>query len=103
MDLDTSSSTELPPGTDLEDAVAEKRQHSVCFNLNEKQIYKAQYLNHAFANYKGSTDQLKRVANIQRYAVRSNSTQLGILKCDPTLGENQIEMNSPMYCIISQM
>jgi hypothetical protein len=105
MDLDTSSSTELPPGTDLEDAVAEEHstgQQSVCFDLDGKQIYKARYLNHAFTNYKktGSTDWLKRVANIQCYTVRSNGAQLGILERDPTSGENQVEMDSPIALLV---
>lgn len=59
----------LPPGPDLEDAIAEERpaeKHQPCFELNGKQVYKACYLNQAFENFKkpGSTDRLKCVANI---------------------------------------
>ena len=43
-DSEASSSTELPPGPDLEDAVAEENptgKHNLCFELDGKQIYKA--------------------------------------------------------------
>jgi hypothetical protein len=105
LDLDTPTNMELPPGPDLEDAVAEEHppgKHSVCFEFHGKQIYKARYLNQAFTNYKktGSTDRLKRVANMQRYAVKSHDTHVGTLERDPTSGENQVEMDSPITSLV---
>ena len=102
---DVQTNRELPPGTDLEDAVAEEHpsgKHSVCFELDGKQIYKARYLNQVFTHYKktGSTDRLKHVANIQWYAVKSHNGHLGIIEHDPTSGENQVEMDSPIASLV---
>ena len=60
-------------------------------------------MNQAFTNYKktGSTDRLKRVTNLQRYAVKShNDAHLGIIERDPTSGENQVEMDSPIASLV---
>jgi hypothetical protein len=94
-----------PPASDLEDAVAEENpagKHSPFFELDRKQIYKARYLNQAFASYKktGSTDHLKHVANIQHYAVKASDLHSGILECDPTSGENQVQMDSPVASLV---
>lgn len=43
---------------------------------------------------------MKRVANIQRYVVRSNGAQPSILERDPTSGENQVEMDSPIASLV---
>ena len=103
--LDGLQSADPAPGPDLEDAVAKEHspgKHSLCFELDGKQIYKAQYLNQAFTNYKktGSTDCLKHVTNIQQYAVKTPDVFTGILKHDPTSGENQVQMDSPVASLV---
>jgi hypothetical protein len=104
-DPDGLLSADPAPGPDLEDAVAEEHppgKHSPCFELDGKQIYKARYLNQAFTNYKktGSTDRLKHVPNIQQYAVKAPDVFTGILKRDPTSGENQVQMDSPIVSLV---
>jgi hypothetical protein len=94
-----------PPASDLEDTVAEENpagKHSPFFELDGKQIYKAQYLNQAFTSYKktGSTEHLKRVTNIQRYAAKASDPYSGILERDPTSGKNQVQMDSPVASLV---
>jgi hypothetical protein len=105
VNLDTLPSAEPAPAPDIEDAAAEEHptgKHNPRFELDGKQIYKARYLNQAFINYKktGSMDHLKRMANIQRYAAKSPNTYLGILERDPTSGENQVQMDSPIATLV---
>ena len=104
VNSDVVPSVEPAPAPDIEDAVAEEHptgKHNPCFELDGKQIYEARSLNQAFTNYKntGSTDRLKHVANIQRYAAKSPDTYLGILERDPTSGENQVQMDSPWSAV----
>jgi hypothetical protein len=92
------------PEPNLEDAIAEEdtsKKHSPCFELDGKQIYKTRYLNQVFTSYKktGSTDRLKRVANIERYAKQS-VTHDSVLEHDLTSGENQIQMDSPIATLV---
>lgn len=86
IDIDDtcSSSTEAPLDHNLKDAVTEehpKGKYCPWFKLDSKQIYKAQYLSQAFSNYKkpSSTDRLKRVANIQCYAMKLTNVYDSIL------------------------
>jgi hypothetical protein len=105
IETDTHQAVAPPPSPDLEDAIAEELpcgMHRPYFELDGKEIYKARYLNQAFAQYKktGSTDRLKRVASIQRYAVKSTDNHPGILECDPTSGDNQVQMDSPIASLV---
>lgn len=93
------------PSPDLEDTIAEElpcEKHSPYFELDGKEIHKARYLNHVFAQYKktGSTDRLKRVANVQRYATKLTDDHPGILEHDPTSGDNQVQMDSPVASLV---
>jgi hypothetical protein len=93
------------PAPDVEDAIAEDLphgKHNPCFKLDGKEVYKAQYLNQAFAQYKktGSTDRLKHVANLQHYSIKSPDIHTGILERDPTLGDNQVHMDSPVASLV---
>lgn len=93
------------PSPDLEDAVAEELpcgRHSPYFELDGKDVYKARYLNQAFSQYKktGSTDRLKRVASIQRYAVKLTDNHPGILECDPMSGDDQVQMDLPVASLV---
>jgi hypothetical protein len=99
------SSTEPSPGPDLEDAIAEEHpsgKHSPCFKLNRKQVYKVHYLNQAFENYKkhGSTDWLKRMANVQHYAVKSTNVYDTVLDHDPASSGNVVQMDSPIATLV---
>lgn len=92
------------PEPDLEDAAADEdtsRKHDPCFELDGKQVYKSRYLNQAFTSYKktGSTDRLKRVANIERYA-RPITMHDNVLEHDPTSGEHQVQMDSPIATVV---
>ena len=98
-------SPSLPPGPDLEDAIAEEHpaeNHRPCFELGGKQVYKARYLNQAFENFKkpGSTDRLKRVANILRYTTKTTSVYDSVLDHDPALGRNVVQMDSPIATLV---
>jgi hypothetical protein len=100
-------STKPPPGPDLEDAVAEEHpsgKHSPYFEPNGKQIYKACYLNQAFENYKkpGSTDQLKRVANVQCYAAKSTNVYDTVLDHNPSIGR-ECYTDGLTYCDTSPL
>ena len=93
------------PSPDLEDAIAEELpcgKHKPYFELGGKEVYKARYLNHAFSQYKktGSTDRLKRVASIQRYAVKLTDNHPGILDCDPMSGDDQVQMDLPVASLV---
>jgi hypothetical protein len=92
------------PEPNLEDAVAEEdasENHRPYFELNGRQIYKSRYLNQVFTNYKktGSTDRLKRVANIERYA-KPTIAHDSVLDHDPMSGENQVQMDSPIATLV---
>lgn len=105
MDGVNALSREGPaPEPDLEDAVAEDNASETrrpCFELNGRQVYKSRYLNQVFANYKktGSTDRLKRVANIERYA-KPTVAHDGVLDHDPMSGENQVQVDSPIATLV---
>jgi hypothetical protein len=92
------------PEPNLEDAAANEdtsRKYNPCFEHNRKQVYKTRYLNQAFTNYKktGSTDRLKRVANIDRYA-KPIIMHDNVLDHDPASGENQVQIDSPIATVI---
>ena len=92
------------PEPDLEDAVAEEDtsgKHDTCFELDGKQVYKTRYLNQAFTHYKktGSTDRLKRVANIDRYS-KPITIHNDVLEHDPTSSESQVQMDSPIATVV---
>jgi hypothetical protein len=94
-----------PPSPDLEDAITAEHpstKHNPCFEFDGKQIYKSRYLNQAFENFKkpGSTDRLKRVANILRYATKSTNGYDSLLDSDPMSGGNVIQMDSPIATLI---
>jgi hypothetical protein len=96
IESDIHPPTAPSPSPDLEDTIAEELpcgEHSPYFELDGKEIHKARYLNCAFVQYKktGSTDRLKRVANVQRYAIKLTDNHphiTGILEHDPTSGDN---------------
>ncbi|KAF8229959.1 hypothetical protein L208DRAFT_1284116 [Tricholoma matsutake] len=95
----------MPPGPDLKDAVAKEHptgKHCPWFELDGKQIYKAQYLSPAFANYKkpGSTDRLKCVVNIQCYAMKSTNVYEHVLDHDSMSGANVVQMDSPIAILV---
>jgi len=105
IELDTYPAAGPSPVPDVEDAIAEEiphRRYNPCFELDGKEVYKAQYLNHACAQYKktGSTDQLKCVVNIQHYSIKSPDLHTGILEHDPTSGDNQVEMDLPVASLV---
>jgi hypothetical protein len=98
-------SKDRPPGPDLEDAIAEElpsEKRSLCFEIDGKQVYKARYLNQAFEIFKkpGSTDRLKRVANVLRYASKSTTDYDNVLADDPLLGRDVVQMDSPIATLI---
>lgn len=100
-----SLSNNPPPSPDLEDAISAEHpstKHSPCFEFNGRQIYKSRYLNQAFENLKkpGSTDRLKRVANILRYAAKSTQAYDSVLDDDPRSDGNAIQMDSPIATLI---
>jgi hypothetical protein len=104
---EASSNPNPPPGPDLEDAITEEQsagKHQPCFELEGKQVYKARYLNQMFENFKkpGSTDRLKRVANVLRYTGTTKTTSVydGVLDHDPVLGRNVVQMDSPIATIV---
>ena len=103
-----SLSKDPPPSPDLKDAVIAEHpsmKHSPCFEFNEKQIYKSRYLNQAFENLKkpGSTDQLKRVADVLQYTAKSSQgfdDSGGVFNNEPTSGRNVVQMDSPIATLI---
>jgi hypothetical protein len=94
-----------PPAPDLEDAITEERpagKHNPCFQLGGKDVYKARYLNQAFENFKkpGSTDRLKRVANVLRYTTKTTNVYDSVLDHDPALGGNVVQIDSPIATLV---
>jgi hypothetical protein len=103
--VDMPTVVEVALGPDIEDAITEDSpsgDHDPCFKLDGKQIYKARFLNHAFMHFRktGSTDRLKRVANIQRYAMKPTTTFGGVLDYDPMSSGYQIQMDSPIASLV---
>ncbi|KAF8054223.1 hypothetical protein FPV67DRAFT_1763516 [Lyophyllum atratum] len=95
---EATPTTDLPPGPDLEDAIAEAdTRFDPCFELNGKKVYKSRYLSQAFEGYRrtGSTDRLKRVANVQRYAYKAQ-TQFGVIEHDDEAGDNTVSVDLPV-------
>lgn len=96
IESDIHPPTAPSPSPDLKDTIAKELpcgEHSPYFELDRKEIHKARYLNCAFVQYKktGSTDRLKCVANVQRYAIKLTDNHphiTGILEHDPTSGDN---------------
>ncbi|KAG6909666.1 hypothetical protein DXG01_016073 [Tephrocybe rancida] len=85
-------------GTELEDAAAKDKENEKfepSFNLNGTKAFKSRYLSQAFEKYRktGSTDRLKHVASIDRYAIRE--TQPDIVEHDEETGEHMPCMDIP--------
>ncbi|KAF8058599.1 hypothetical protein FPV67DRAFT_1565461 [Lyophyllum atratum] len=97
---DTAVTEDLSPGPELEDAAAESAVNTKfepCFELDGKKVYKSRYLSQAFESYRktGSTDRLKRVANVERYAYKAEK-EFGVIEHDVEAGDNMLPMDSPI-------
>jgi hypothetical protein len=103
--VDMPAVVEVALGPDIENAITEDSPsggHDPCFELDGKQIYKARFLNQAFMHFRktGSTDRLKRVANIQRYAAKPTTTFGGVLDYDPLSSGYQIQIDSLIASLV---
>lgn len=92
-------------GPDLEDAVMEEEsspdpKHQPFFMLNGTEVSKAQYLSQAFQAFKkaGSTDRLKRVAQVQRYSPLPSAAD--VITRDPLSATNLLTIDMPIASLL---
>ncbi|KAJ7894909.1 hypothetical protein B0H14DRAFT_3426512 [Mycena olivaceomarginata] len=96
-----------PPEPFTEDAVAEddpEQKYSPTFDLGGKEVYKGRWLNQLFRDYKnpqaGSQDRLKRVANLPRYMVQTDTTYSSVIRSDEDSTGAQITLDIPIVTFV---
>jgi len=91
-------------GPNLEDAIMEEDNsrpiHSHFFTLDGTEVSKARYLSQAFQTFKkvGSTDCLKRVAQVQRYSATTEATD--VITHDPLSSANILTIDMPVASLL---
>jgi hypothetical protein len=101
---ETTVSSSVPPGPDLEDTVAEEEpstNHDPRFDLEGKKVYKARYLNQIFKDFKtpGLCDRLKHVVNVPCYAVKRDF-HLDFVNDNAYSDEPRLRLDSPIATLL---
>ncbi|KAJ7300680.1 hypothetical protein DFH08DRAFT_828230 [Mycena albidolilacea] len=103
----STSNSDPPPEPFTEDAVAEddpEQKHSPTFTLGGKEVYKGRWLNQLFRDYKnpqaGSQDRLKRVANLPRYMIQTDTTYSSVIRSDEDPTGTQITLDIPIVTFV---
>ncbi len=113
--LESSDGEVTPIAADLEDAIADEdheefetgrkcSRYEPCFEFEGKQVYKSRFLKEAFTQFRNpnSTDRLKRVANMPRYAIKQDQCPAypDIVTEDSPFEDGSLAMNSPISTLI---